>query len=104
MVGVLGGAVKRAYPQDTSWGYGMQAYTVEIVFAHTAEDLDWREVEANSRSEAESVARTQFSREAFGTFRDAAVVSVTAQEIPQRRYRLDLGSNADDLDVEEVGQ
>jgi hypothetical protein len=80
----------------------LTTYTSEIVFVHTVEDLDWRDVEAASRAEAEAVAAVLFRRESYPTLRDVAIVSVTAQELPERRYALNLTSDAEDLDLAEV--
>jgi hypothetical protein len=80
----------------------MRTYTVEVQYLHTQDEIDWIETHAESEREAVEQTRRNYLRSRYLELRDAVILSVTAHLVPQRRYSLRLGSDAEDLEVEVV--
>jgi hypothetical protein len=81
----------------------MPAYIAEVAYVHSQDEIDWLDVDAETRAEASVAAETQFRRRAWLTLHDPQIVSVTVHEA-DHRYSLNLQSDRADLDVREVGE
>lgn len=82
----------------------MSIYGYLANIARWQEDFETGEVEAESDEEADYKIGQELVALKYRLAADLPqVVSVEKWEISQRRYSLNLSSDAEDLDVEEVG-
>ena len=113
MVGALASAVNCAYlylkpTHGRSQGRGDEnrmRLGYQVAYSHYQDDLETGEVEAETHEECHAKVDAAVVALTYQMARELPVVaSIETWEIPERRFRLDLTSDREDLDLAEVAQ